>query len=238
MHAASALALDRVAPLLPSSPGRLAAVSDTELLATTQRLAGTSNQVFAALLEHLAEVDARGLHRTRACSSLYTYCIYELRFSEDAAARRSAAAKLVRRFPVVLTAVAAGEIHLTGLLMLAPHLTENNHVEVLGRAKFRTKKEIAQLVRRLAPLPAVPDRIEPLGPVSSTAPRDPSWAEFVESLCPPVRELPAGDRPADWVAGCVEADGATDDDDECPALEIAAPARRQDAPLLYEVQFT
>ncbi|HWP07005.1 MAG TPA: hypothetical protein VNN72_14730, partial [Polyangiaceae bacterium] len=65
------------------------------------------HQVFAALLEHLAEVDARGLHRTRACSSLYTYCVYELRFSEDAAARRSAAAKFARRFPAILGAVAA-----------------------------------------------------------------------------------------------------------------------------------
>src|SRR6478736_2551315 len=201
MHAASALVLDRVAPLPLAPPTRLATVSDAELLATTQRLAGTSNQVFAALLEHLAEVDARGLHRTRACSSLYTYCIYELRFSEDAAARRSAAAKLVRRFPVVLDAVAAGEIHLTGLLMLAPHLTDANHVEVLRRAKFRTKKEIAQLVRRLAPLPSVPDRIEPLGPAPSAAQREPTWAEFVESLCPPVRELPVGDRPCDWVEG-------------------------------------
>ncbi|HEV8551218.1 MAG TPA: hypothetical protein VGQ57_19355 [Polyangiaceae bacterium] len=93
MQAASELVLDRGAPLPPAPPTRLAAVSDAELLATTQRLADTSNRVFAALLEHLAEVDARGLHRTRACSSLYTYCIYELRFSEDAAARRSAAAK-------------------------------------------------------------------------------------------------------------------------------------------------
>src|SRR6476659_11176564 len=166
MHAVSALVVDRVAPLV-DRPSRLAEVSDADLLATTQRLAGTSNQVFAALLEHLAEVDARGLHRARACSSLYTYCIYELRFSEDAAARRSAAAKLVRRFPAILGAVAAGEVHLTGLLMLAPHLTEDNHVEMLGRAKFRTKKEITKLVRRLSPLPAVPDRGEPLGPVSS-----------------------------------------------------------------------
>src|SRR6478609_640141 len=120
MHAASALVFDRVAPLPPSPPTRLATVSDAELLATTQRLAGTSNQVFAALLEHLAEVDARGLHRTRACSSLYTYCIYELRFSEDAAARRSAAARLVRRFPALLDAVTDGELHLTGILMIGP----------------------------------------------------------------------------------------------------------------------
>ncbi len=87
------------------------------------------------------------LHRTRACASLYTYCIYELRFSEDAAARRAGAAKLVKRFPLLLGAIAKGELHLTGLLMLGPHLTPENLGEVLGRAKFRTKKELGKLVR-------------------------------------------------------------------------------------------
>src|ERR1044072_5536054 len=105
MHAAPRLDPDRVVPLLSAPSTRLAALPDAELLETTQRLVGTSNQVFAALLEHLAEADARGLHRTRACSSLYTYCIYELRFSEDAAARRSPAATLLRRFPAILCAV-------------------------------------------------------------------------------------------------------------------------------------
>src|SRR5689334_14212191 len=67
-------------------------LSDSELLAGTRRLVGRSNQLLAELLAHLGEVEARGIHRTRACSSLYTYCIYELRFSEDEAFRRVAAA--------------------------------------------------------------------------------------------------------------------------------------------------
>ena len=71
-----------------SSPAEL---SDTELLVATRRLVGRSNQLLAALLGHLAEVEARGIHRTRACASLSTYCIYELRFSEDEAYRRVAA---------------------------------------------------------------------------------------------------------------------------------------------------
>jgi hypothetical protein len=55
--------------------------------------------------------------------------------------------------PALLEAVAAGEIHLTGLLMLGPHLTTENLAEVLDRAKHRTKKEIAHLVRQLDPCP-------------------------------------------------------------------------------------
>src|SRR5690349_7193806 len=151
-------------------------MTDAELLAGTRRLVGRSNQLLAELLAHLGEVEARGIHRIRACSSLYTYCIYELRFSEDEAFRRVAAARLVRRFPALLDALAAGELHLTGLLMLGPHLNEQNLTQVLARAKHRTKRELGRLVRILDPLPTVPARIEPLGPaLARAAPDAPTW---------------------------------------------------------------
>jgi hypothetical protein len=147
---------DNVAKLVPGGAQNLVHLSDDELLANTRRLVGRSNQLLAALLVHLAEVEVRGVHRTRSCASLYTYCIYELRFSEDAAARRSAAARFAKEFPALLDAVAAGELHLTGLLMIGPHLTPENHESVLGRAKFRTKRELARLVRELNPLQRCP----------------------------------------------------------------------------------
>lgn len=189
---------DVIAKLVPGGDLGLAHLSDDELLANTRRLVGKTNQLLAALLAHLAEVDARGVHRTRRCASLYTYCIYELRFSEDAAARRSAAARLVRQFPVLFAAITNGELHLTGLLMIGPHLTPENHLEVLGRAKFRTKKELGKLLRDLNPLPQVPDRIEPLGPPQLRALRNPTWEEYVTSLAPRVRELPPEERPSEW----------------------------------------
>ena len=123
---------------VPTAGCDLTHLTNDELIAGTRRLVGASNQVLAMLLVHLAEVEARGIHRQRACSSLYTYCIYELRFSEDAAYRRVSAARLVKRFPALYEAIASGELHLTGLLMLGPHLTPENHPDVLGRAKHRT----------------------------------------------------------------------------------------------------
>ena len=140
--ATNACVNDTMAKLTPGGTPALAQLSDDELLANTRRLVGKSNQLLAALLAHLAEVETRGIHRSRRCASLYTYCIYELRFSEDAAARRSAAARLTKEFPILLEAVAAGELHLTGLLMIGPHVTAENHERVLGRAKFRTKNEL------------------------------------------------------------------------------------------------
>ena len=182
-------------PTASTAPTEL---SDAELLTATRGLVGRSNQLLASLLAHLGEVEARGIHRTRACASLYGYCIYELRFSEDEAFRRVTAARLVRRFPALLDAVASGELHLTGLLMLGPLLTADNLVEVLARAKHRTKKELARLVRILDPLPQVPARIEPLGPAPSRlVPAAANWSQFMSALNP-VRELQPGARPRDW----------------------------------------
>jgi 5-methylcytosine-specific restriction endonuclease McrA len=224
-------------PTPSPSPAEL---SDAELLAATRGLVGRSNQLLAALLAHLGEVDARGIHRTRACSSLYAYCIYELRFSEDEAFRRVAAARLVRRFPALWDAIAAGELHLTGLLMLGPHLTEENVSEVLLRARHRTKREIARLVRQLDPLPDVPARIEPLGPaLARVAPSEPTWDEFVRSLRP-VRELAPGERPRDWTANAndVETETALPTEPQAHAppggADLAAPLSSQ----RYRVQFT
>ena len=74
----------------------LASIPDDELFAGVERLTAKSNAALADLLAHLGEVERRGIHRLRACASLYTYCVYELRMSEDAAYRRSKAARLVR----------------------------------------------------------------------------------------------------------------------------------------------
>jgi hypothetical protein len=222
--------------LIPGQAQSLAQFSDDELLANTRRLVGKSNQLLAALLLHLAEVEARGVHRTRRCASLYTYCIYELRFSEDAAARRSAAARLVKQFPALLDAVADGELHLTGLLMIGPHMTPENQAEVLGRARFRTKKELAKLIRELNPLPLVPDRLEPLGPAPMQSLRKPTWLEFVESLSPPVRELPPGERPRDWANDGTNEVEVTEG--KLPVGPVPADLPPVTGPQQYHVQFS
>jgi hypothetical protein len=205
MHSVEEGLSGRVVKWNSASPGApralsietIEALADDDLLSETRRIVCQSNRALAALLAYLGEVEARGLHRTRACSSLYAYCIYELRMSEDAAYRRVAAARLVKRFPVLFGAVERGELQLTGLLLLGAHLTETNVTEVLARAKFRTKKEILKLVRLLSPLPDVPSRIEPLG---LERPRmRATWGNLLAARHP-VRELPPDQRPASWLA--------------------------------------
>src|SRR5947207_13070054 len=125
----------------------LASISDDDLFVAVQRLTARSNVALADLLMHLGEVERRGVHRLRACASLYTYCIYELRMSEDAAFRRSKAARLVRQYPELHDAIAKGEIHLTGVLMIGPHLGGERHGEILRRARFRSKRDLLAIAR-------------------------------------------------------------------------------------------
>jgi hypothetical protein len=211
-------------------------------------LTGRHNTLTAELLAHLAEVEARGIYRERACSSLYTYCVYELRLSEDEAQRRTKAARTAREYPVLFEMLAAGAIHLTGLLLLAPYLTRENHAELLARARFRTKREIEHLVAEIAPRPDVPARIEPLGPRS--APRN-SWQAYMMALGGTVRALVPGVGRGE--APPVSPDEETQDEETevdfvdasepgppTPARVDATPALASQAlaPLCYSVQFT
>jgi 5-methylcytosine-specific restriction endonuclease McrA len=174
-------------------------------------LTGRHNALTAELLAHLAEVDARGIYRERACSSLHTYCVYELRLSEDEAQRRVRAARTARALPVLFEMLAEGAIHLTGLLLLAPLLTLENHAELLARARFRTKREIERLVAEIAPRPDVPARIEPLGP----RPRATSnlWQAYMASLRGPVRELVPGVRRGEAPPAVFEGGAGADPED-------------------------
>ncbi len=137
----------------------LKSMADDRLLERVEVLAQRSNELTAELLAYLAEVDRRGLHLGQACSSLFAFCVERLHMSESAAGKRITAARVARRFPVVLEMIARGDIHLTTVNMLAAHLTEANHAEVLSRARHRSKREVEKLVAEIAPRPDVASRV-------------------------------------------------------------------------------
>ena len=65
-------------------PGHsLSLLSDQELRRDLAVLVARDRTTTAALLAHLAEVDARRLYLPAAYPSMYLYCVYELGLSED-----------------------------------------------------------------------------------------------------------------------------------------------------------
>jgi hypothetical protein len=78
-------------------------LSDQDLLARLEGLAGEEREASAELVAHLAALDVRpALYAAQGYGSLFSYCIQALRLSEDAACNRIEAARACRRFPAIL----------------------------------------------------------------------------------------------------------------------------------------
>jgi hypothetical protein len=131
----------------------VAAMGNDELVEATRELARRSCAVEAELLIHLGEIDQRRLYLDRAFPSMFAFCTRELGFSEGAAYNRILVARAARKLPAVIDAVRSGSVHLAGLRLLAPHLTDENHLDVLRQAAGRSKEQIGELVAALAPRP-------------------------------------------------------------------------------------
>ncbi len=69
-------------------------LSDRELLRQTSTLVRHERHLQGAVIDHLAEIDARRLYLQRGCSSLFDYAVRELGYSDPAAGRRIGAVRL------------------------------------------------------------------------------------------------------------------------------------------------
>jgi hypothetical protein len=139
------------------------------LLRALQELAAQGRDLEADLLAHLGEVDARELYLAQGYPSMFGYCTEALHFSEACAYQRISAARAARSYPRLLERVRSGELHLAGVRLLAPHLTPENHVELIERAKHRSKRAIEEMLADRAPRPDAPALVRGF-PVRPAAP--------------------------------------------------------------------
>ena len=82
------------APALPAITSTVGALSDRELLHLTSTLVRHERHLQGAVIDHLAEIEARRLYLRRGCSSLFDYAVRELGYSDAAAGRRIGAVRL------------------------------------------------------------------------------------------------------------------------------------------------
>ena len=144
----------------------LSHLRDGELLSNLKTLVAKERATMADVLAHIADVDARRLYLPTAHPSMHSYCVHELGLSEEAAFKRIHAARTARRFPATFEALADGRLHLSAIILLAPHLTEKTAVDLLTAAAGKTKAEVEQLLAERSPRPDAPERLEalPLAP--------------------------------------------------------------------------
>ena len=126
-------------------------LSDPALLHSLAQRASTEREATAELLADMAEVDSRQLFLPAGYPSMFEYCVKVLRFSGDEAYLRIKAARAARRFPAIFEALADGRLHLTAVVLLRPHLTEDTAAELLKAAIHKTKAEIEQLLAERYP---------------------------------------------------------------------------------------
>ncbi len=176
------------------------ALSDSELLDGLRMLVASDARLEADLLVHLAELDRRELHLGLGFPSLFAYCTEGLHLSESVAYHRIAAARAARSFPRIVDRVRSGDLHLSGLRLLVPHLTQENELDLLSQARHKSKRAIEQMLADRMPRPDVRSQVRRLPErVTSTAQIPPS-AERPSiratgpgaSPQPPVRSDPLG----------------------------------------------
>jgi 5-methylcytosine-specific restriction endonuclease McrA len=117
----------------------------------------------AKVIAYLGEVEERRLHLEAAYGSMFSFCQRRLRLSDGEAFRRLRAARLARRFPILLPALAERRVTLSNVVLMHDHFTDDNAAELLGRIEGKTKLEVKELIAELAPRPDVPPTITPVG---------------------------------------------------------------------------
>ncbi len=182
-------------------------LSNHELLARVKSLAQGEREATAALIAHLAELGERRLYLAEGCSSLFTYCTQVLHLSEHAAYGRIQAARVVRRFPVILEMLEDGSLNLTSVGLLATHLTQDNYRELLDMARHKSKRQVEELLALLHPQPPVASAVRRLPTAPHTAAAPPPPDDVTASLLtddgqhatadlPPPAPTPPRARPA------------------------------------------
>ena len=189
-------------------------LSDRDLLARLAVLARSERGATVELVAHLAALEMRpAAYAAEGYGSMFAYCTQALRLSEDATCTRIAAAKACRRFPVILDRLASGDMTLTSVRLLAPHLTDENHEMALEQAKGLTLGGIERLVAALAPRPDAPSLVRKL-PSPAPLGTGHSAATDTPAKTPPTEPEPLRPQPAPR-----------------PVVQPTAPER-------YRVQFT
>ena len=121
-------------------------VSDGTLVCRFLSDAGVERRSIANVVADIAEIDERRLYLPAGYPSMYAYCLAVAHYSESAAYKGIHVGRAARRFPEIFPALADGRLNLSGVLILAPHLTPGNAAELLAAAAHKTNAAIEELL--------------------------------------------------------------------------------------------
>src|SRR5450432_290195 len=141
---------------------RLGGVGNEELVAALSVPVQRENDALSDLRAHLAELDERRLYLDLGFTSLFAYCTEALGFCKSSAGRRIAVARVCRKFPEAFARVARGELQLSVLSLLGPHLNAENAAELFEACSTKSYEQVELLLAARFPKPDVRDSIRRL----------------------------------------------------------------------------
>src|SRR5471030_1772608 len=141
---------------------RLGGVGNQELVAALSVLVQRENHLMSDLLAHLAELDERRLYLDLGFTSLFAYCTEALGFCKSSAGRRIAVARVCRKYPEAFARVARGELQLSVLSLLGPHLNPENAAQLFEACRRKSCEQVEELLAARFPKPDVRDSIRRL----------------------------------------------------------------------------
>ena len=153
----------------------------------------------AEVVSDIGEVEALRAYRRAAAPSMFAYCTEVLHFSEPEAVLRIRVARAARRHPMLLAMLRKGQLHLSGIALLAPLLTEHNREALLRRVVHKSKRQIEEIVAEMQPRPDAPTTVRrlPVRPLPATAVAPnllcPDTVEEPPALCPDTVAAPDPD---------------------------------------------
>jgi 5-methylcytosine-specific restriction endonuclease McrA len=187
------------------------ALDSAALARRLAELAGDERAVQVEFLLHLDEFDRRRAYLDAAYGSLWDYCLRALHLREGAAGRRIGAMRVLRRFPALEPALRDGRLCLSTASLLGQVLTDENLADLVGRAAYRTKAEVEQLVVSIKPRPTPVEGVRrlPMPQAGQAAPALEVVAPSGDGCGPVLAPAPTTPSPATEARATAEAPQAT-----------------------------
>ena len=131
-------------------------LSGSELLARTKSLVAEERRISADVLHHLCEIERRRIFAEAGFSSLFTYCIGELKYSEGAAYRRINAMRLLKECPEIEESIRDGSLSVSSASEVQRFVTQkpcstDEKKKLVESVKGKSKRECERVFEEIAP---------------------------------------------------------------------------------------
>ena len=124
-------------------------LTDKTLLLDTKCLVEQERTLLTKVLWHIKEIDARKLYSDLGHTSLFTYCVHELGYSESSAQRRIVAARALGEMPKLAEKIETGELTLANIALVQSELkgeSTEKKTEMMDKVTNKSNTEAKQII--------------------------------------------------------------------------------------------